>query len=369
MKVLVKHVIDKLENLAPIEYSEPYDNVGLIVGNFYQEIENILVTLDLTEKVLLESISKKCNLIISFHPIIFYPIKKITGKNSSERIIIKALKNNISIYVIHTNLDSVWEGPTCYLSNLLGINREKVLIPKKGMIKKLNAYVPNKYVSKVRNALFKAGAGNISNYSKCSYNFDGIGSYMGNDNSNPFHGEKGIFHMEKETCICVVFPSHKLDFIKKALLDNHPYEEVAYEIYSIENYSSYLGIGFVGNLIKKMNIYDFISHVKQKMNLSCIRYSNIINKKKKINRVSMIPGSGSFGIKYAIQENSDIFISSDLKYHDFFKNEYNITIMDIGHYESEKFTKHLIKFFLENIFTSIFVYESETITNPIEYFY
>ncbi|WP_185861415.1 Nif3-like dinuclear metal center hexameric protein [Blattabacterium cuenoti] len=367
MEVFVRDIADVLENLAPLEYAESYDNVGLIVGSLHKKVKNILITLDLTEEVFDESISRKCDLIISFHPIIFMPMKNITGKTFSERIIIHALKNDISIYVIHTNLDVVWEGTSSYISKLLQIKREKVLFPKKETIKKLITYVPINYAVKVRNALFEAGAGNISNYSHCSFNFDGLGSYMGNMKTKPFFGKKETFHMEKETCISVIFPDYKLNIIRNALFKNHPYEEVAYEIYNLENVNPYVGIGFVGNLIEKMNEYDFLLFIKKKMNIPCIRHSNFTG--KKIKKIAMITGSGRLGIEFSVKEEADVFISSDLKYHDFFKYEKKILIVDIGHYESEKFTKNLLKSFLDKNFTSISVYQSEVHTNPVKYFY
>ncbi|BBA17107.1 Nif3-like dinuclear metal center hexameric protein [Blattabacterium cuenoti] len=367
MKVFVRDIAYMLENIAPLEYADSYDNVGLIVGSFYKEVRSILITLDLTEEVLYESIKKKCDLIISFHPVIFKSIKNITGKTFSERVVIHALKNDISIYVIHTNLDVIWEGSSSYISKLLQINREKVLIPRKKTIKKLITYVPVDYAEKVRNALFDAGAGNVSDYSHCSYNFDGYGSYMGNKKTKPFFGKKEVFHIEKETCIGVLFPDFKLDIIKKALFQNHPYEEVAYEIYNIENTNSHIGIGFIGNLVENMNEYDFLFFIKKRMNIPCIRHSNFIE--KRIQKIAMITGSGRFGIEFAMKEKADVFISSDLKYHDFFKYEKKILIVDIGHYESEKFIKKLLKSFLDQNFTSISVFESEVYTNPVKYFY
>ncbi|WP_185858665.1 Nif3-like dinuclear metal center hexameric protein [Blattabacterium cuenoti] len=368
MEIIVKDITAKLENLAPIEYAESYDNVGLIVGSLHQKVKNILITLDLTEDVFYESINKKCNLIISFHPIIFQSIKKITGKTFSERVIISALKHNVSIYIIHTNLDFIWDGGTSsVISKLLRIKRERVLIPKKGTIKKMITYVPISYADKVRNSLFDAGAGNISNYSHCSYNVDGFGSFMGNKGTKPFCGKKEVFHMEKETCISVLFPYDKLNIIKKALFENHPYEEVAYEIFNIENINPHLGIGFIGYIEEEMNEYDFLVFLKRKMNFPCIRYSPFTE--KKIKKVAMITGSGRLGIEAAIREKVDVFISSDLKYHDFFKSEKKILIVDVGHYECEKYSKNLLKSFLEKDFPFIYIYESEIYTNPVKYFY
>ncbi|WP_185856296.1 Nif3-like dinuclear metal center hexameric protein [Blattabacterium cuenoti] len=367
MEILVKDIASQLECLAPIEYAESYDNVGLIVGSYDQKIKNILITLDLNEEVIVESINKKCNLIISFHPILFKPIKSLIGETLSERVIISAIRNSIAIYIIHTNLDSMWEGTHSYLSKLLKIHREGVLFPRKGILKKLTTYVPISYAKKVRNSLFNAGAGNISNYSQCSYNFDGVGTFMGNEKTKPFFGKKGMFHMEKETCINVIFPSHKLNIIKKTLFSSHPYEEVSYEIYNIENINPYLGIGIIGSISEKMNESDFLIYLKNIMNLSCLRHSPFTG--REIKKIAMIAGSGSFGIEEAIKKKANVFISSDLKYHDFFKSENKILIVDIGHYESEKYTKYIVKSFLKKKFVHISIYESESDTNPVKYFY
>ncbi|WP_185865146.1 Nif3-like dinuclear metal center hexameric protein [Blattabacterium cuenoti] len=366
MKILIKDLIYQLENLAPIEYAEPYDNVGLIIGSYNQIVTNILITLDLTENVLIESIKKNCNFIITFHPIIFKPKKSLIIENIYDKIIIHALKNDISIYVIHTNLDSIWEGTNSYISKILKINKEKVLIPKKNILKKLYTYVPLDYAKKLRNSLFDAGAGNISDYSHCSYNINGIGSYMGNEKTKPFRGSKKKFHMEEETCISVIFPYYKWNKIKKALFKNHPYEEIAYEVHNIENINFRVGIGIIGILEKEMNEYDFLFFLKKKMNLLFIRHSQL--RKKNIKKVSIITGSGSFGIIPAMKEGSDVFISSDIKYHDFFKSNQEMLIVDIGHYESEKFVKKMLKTFLEKKFPSIFAYESKIDTNPVKYF-
>ncbi|WP_185851127.1 Nif3-like dinuclear metal center hexameric protein [Blattabacterium cuenoti] len=367
MKILVKHIAEKLEIFAPIEYAESYDKIGLIVGSYDQEVKKIMITLDLTEEVFSESMDKKCNLIISFHPILFKPIKSLIGNNYSERVLISALKNNISVYVIHTNLDVIWDGTHSYISKLLKLTKEEVLFPKEGSIKKLTTYVPYSYSEKVRNALFNAGAGNISNYSHCSYNVDGYGTFMGNDKTKPFLGKKGYFHMEKEMCINVIFPTHKLHSIKHALFNSHPYEEVSYEIYKIENINPYLGIGRIGLLEEEMNEYDFLHYLKRKMSLSCMRHSIFTG--KNIKNVSIIAGSGSFGIEKSIEMKADVFISSDFKYHDFFKSNQQILIVDIGHYESEKSNKYLLKYFLDKKFIHIPIYESEIDTNPVKYFF
>ncbi|WGH26861.1 MAG: Nif3-like dinuclear metal center hexameric protein [Candidatus Bostrichicola ureolyticus] len=358
----VKDVTNAVDKLAYPEYAENYDNVGLLIGDYDNNISKILITLDITEAVLKEAIDNKYNLIISYHPIIFNGIKKIIGSNYRERIIISAIKHDISIYVIHTNLDVMPNGTNYYIGKRLGLIKQKILIPKLGCIKKLTTYVPKKYANIVRTSLFKVGAGNIGNYDYCSFNLEGIGSFRGKKDSNPFIGNKGEINFKEETCINVIFPRHKERLVIEAMIKNHPYEDVAYEVFDINN--QYFGLGTVGFLKESMSEKYFFSFLKEKMCTNNIRHSSFLN--KPIKKVALIGGSGSFGLFYAKEVNADIFISSDFKYHHFF--ETNILIADIGHYESEQFTKDLIETYLRDKFPNLVIFKSKINTNPVNYY-
>lgn len=362
----IQDVIHFLEEKFPLNYSEDFDNTGLLVGDSQTELKGILITLDTLENVVNEAITKNCNLIVSFHPIIFNGIKKLNGSNYVERAVIKALKNDIAIYALHTAMDNSFEGVNAKICDVLGLENREILIPKKQIIQKLITYCPENQSDKVREALFKAGAGHIGNYSECSFNLQGKGSFKGNEKSNPFVGKPNEIHWENETQIGVIFPKHLQGQILKALFENHPYEEVAYEIYSVENQHQKVGLGMIGDLPKALSPSDFLSMVKEKMQTPCIRHSQITS--QKIRKVAVLGGSGAFAIDKAISQKADAFVSSDFKYHDFFKAENRILLADIGHYESEQFTKNLLKDILIKKFSKFAVVLSTEVTNPVKYF-
>lgn len=362
----IKEVILLLEELAPLTYSEDFDNTGLLVGNKDEKVSGILVTLDTLEIVVDEAIAKNCNLIISFHPIVFSGLKKITGRNYVERVVIKAIKNSIAIFSMHTALDNSWNGVNAMICNQLKLKNRKILIPKKDTVQKLFTYVPIKSAEKVREALFNAGAGNIGNYSNCSFNIDGMGSYKGNEDSNPVIGEKGEVRFEKEMQIGVTFQKHVHSSVLKALFKYHPYEEVAYEVTTLENSNQQLGMGMIGELENPLSELDFLNYLKDNMNTKCVRHSNLNS--KTISKIAVLGGSGSFAIKAAKQAGADVFVTSDLKYHDFFKAENKILLADIGHYESEQFTKDLLVSFLNKKISTFAIVLSQINTNPITYF-
>lgn len=363
--MIVKDVIAYLEELAPLNYAEDFDNVGLLVGDKQAKISGILVTLDTLEAVVDEAIEKKCNLIISFHPIIFKGLKKITGKTYVERTVLKAIKNDIAIYAIHTALDNALKGVNDIICNTLGLTNKRILIPQKGTIKKLTTYVPTKNAEALRTELFKAGAGNIGNYDSCSFNTEGKGTYRGNASSNPKVGKKGELHEEPETQISVTFSKHVESRLLSTLFEKHPYEEVAFEVTTLDNYNQNIGIGMVGELENSQKTEAFLQFVKEKMNVSCIRHSKLI--KKNVSKIAVLGGSGSFAIAAAKAAGADVLITSDLKYHDFFSAENDIILVDIGHYESEQFTKNFLVDYLSKKITNFAIILSKTNTNPVKY--
>ncbi|MGB0880396.1 MAG: Nif3-like dinuclear metal center hexameric protein [Polaribacter sp.] len=361
----IKNITNYIEELAPLQYAEGFDNVGLLVGNYQTKVTGILVTLDTLEETIDEAIANNCNLIVSFHPIIFSGLKKLNGNSYVERVVLKAIKNNIAIYATHTALDNSKHGVSAKICEVLGLENTKILIPKKGIIKKLTTYVPTKSADVVRNSLFNAGAGNFGNYDHCSFNLLGEGTYRGNENSNQTLGKKSENHTEKETQISVIFENKNEANIIKALYKNHPYEEVAFDIVTTDNIHQEIGMGMMGELSSEMNEKEFLLFLKKTMKTDCVRHSKFIN--KKIKKVAVLGGSGSFAISNAIQSKADVYVSADFKYHDFFKGDHKILLADIGHYESEQFTKNLLVDYLTKKFTNFAVVLSEKSTNPIYY--
>ncbi|WP_416336206.1 Nif3-like dinuclear metal center hexameric protein [Chishuiella changwenlii] len=361
----VKDVAQAIEEIAPLAYAEDFDNVGLLVGDYNEQVTGILVTLDTTPEVVEEAIEKNCNLIVSFHPIIFSGLKKLNGKNYVEKAVMKAIKNGINIYATHTALDNSRVGVNFKISEQLKLFNTKILIPKANIIKQLITYVPTEHAEVLKNALYDAGAGRIGNYDSCGFSLEGKGNFRPMGGSNPFIGKVGELVTEDETRIEVVMPQHLEGAIIKALYANHLYEEIAYSTFTLNNQNPYIGIGMVGDLEEEMNEQDFFAYLKQEMNTPFIRHSKLLN--KKIKKVAVLGGSGAFGIKNAIAANADVYITADLKYHDFFTAENKLVLADIGHFESEQFTKNLITSFLKEKFTNFVVFNSGINTNPVNY--
>ena len=363
--MIVQDVINHLEELAPLNYAEDFDNVGLLVGSKNIEVTGILVTLDALEEVVDEAIQKNCNLIVSFHPIIFSGLKKITGNTYVERVVLKAIKNDIAIYSMHTALDNAQNGVNNMICEKLGLINRKILIPKSKTVKKLTTYVPKNEAETLRNALFEAGAGHIGNYSNCSFNSKGLGTFKGNEISNPSIGQKGEIHFEEEVQISMIFESHLTNKILNTLFKTHSYEEVAYEVVTLENKNQTIGMGMIGELNSQMRETEFLGQLKKTFDSKVIRHSALLN--KPIKKVAVLGGSGSFAIDASIAFGADVLVTSDLKYHDFYQAENKIILADIGHYESEQFTKNLLVSYLSKKITNFAIILSEINTNPINY--
>lgn len=364
--VTIKNIINLLDKWAPPAYAEDFDNVGLLVGEALNECTGILVSLDCIENVIDEAINEKCNLIVCFHPIIFSGLKKITGKNYVERVVLKAIRSDISIFALHTRLDNHPEGVNKILIEKLGVVNSKVLIPKPSGIKKLSTYVPKDQINLVLNALHQAGAGAIGNYTDCSFTLEGVGQYRGNEVSTPHLGKPLAIVQVNEVQIQVVFESYLGDVIEKTLLKVHPYENVAYEIYRLDNTLSSNGMGRIGPLHIPIKEEMFLLFLKNKLNLEAIRHSHLTG--KQIKTIAVLGGSGSFGISNAKDQKADAFVTSDLKYHQFYEGEKDLLIIDVGHYESEQFTKKLIFDYLTKKMPNFAIVLSRTKTNPVNYF-
>ncbi len=362
----IKDITSCLELLAPLSLQENYDNSGLIVGDFEQKVTKALLCLDTTEAVIDEAIELGCELVIAHHPIVFSGLKKLNGKNYIERVVMKAIKHDLAIYAIHTNLDNVLNGVNKKIAEKLDLLNLKVLLPKKQLLKKLVTYVPLSDIEKVKSALFEAGAGNIGNYSDCSFSTTGIGTFKGDVNSNPVIGKQGLIESVEEHRLETIFPSYLESSLLKALKASHPYEEVAYDIYNLENAWQETGSGVTGELKIAVSEEEFLNKVKQNLNVSIIRHTTLLN--KKVSKVAICGGSGSFLLQDAIKTKADIFITADFKYHQFFDAESKIVIADIGHYESEQFTPEIIQQYLSEKLPTFATLFSKINTNPIKYF-
>ena len=362
----IKEITNFLESLAPLSSQEDYDNCGLIVGDENEVCTAALITLDCIEATVDEAISKGCNLIIAHHPIVFSGLKKMNGKNYIERTVIKAIKNDIAIYAIHTNLDNYKFGVNHEIANRLELINVSILAPKQNNLIKLSCLVPKGHEKSVLEAMHLNGAGEIGNYSNCSYITNGSGSYMPNDSAIPFDGLKNELNTVDESKLEVLITSHQMNSVVKAMKKAHPYEEVAYDLIPILNENQTEGAGMIGELKQEMNTIDFLRKLKEDFNCEVIRHTNIHT--DKVKKIAFCGGSGSFLLNMAKIKSADVFITGDFKYHEFFDAENSIIIADIGHFESEQYTSNRIERILKKKFSKFALHLTELNTNPINYF-
>jgi dinuclear metal center YbgI/SA1388 family protein len=363
---LIKDITNAIEAFAPLNLQEDYDNAGLITGNANAECTGVLFSLDCTEAVIEEALQKKCNLIVAHHPIVFRGLKKLTGSNYVERTVISSIKNDVSIYACHTNIDNVIEGVNAKIADKLGLTNIKILSPKSELLKKLVVFVPATHAEAVRMAILENGGGHIGNYSHCSFNTDGTGTFLGNANTKPFVGKPNELHKEPEVRIETVFEIQDQKRIVSALMAAHPYEEVAYDIYPLHNKHQKIGSGVIGELEKEVPEKDFMARVKTAFNLKALKHTPLTN--KNIKKVAVCGGSGQFLLKNAIASKADSYITADFKYHEFFDVGGKLLLLDIGHFESEQFTPDIFYEIIREKFPKFALHLSKTNTNPVNYF-
>ncbi|HLT08783.1 MAG TPA: Nif3-like dinuclear metal center hexameric protein [Cyclobacteriaceae bacterium] len=361
----IRDIVSALETLAPPSYQESYDNAQLITGNLSDPVNGILCTLDVTEDVVQEAMDLNCNLIVAHHPIVFKGLKSLTGKNYVERTVIKAIKNDIAIYAIHTNLDHVQHGVNKKICDKIGLVNTRILAPKPSLLMKLTTFVPLEHTDAVLAALDQAGAGKIGNYSSCSFQVAGTGTFLPSADAHPAIGKRGELERVAENRIEVIFPAYLKNKVLRVLKAKHPYEEVAYYLHHLENENQEVGAGMLGELEQAMEEREFLHYLKEKMDLQVIKHTPLL--KKKIKRVAVCGGAGIFLLPTAKRFQADIFITADVKYHEYFDAENQIVIADIGHYESEIHTKELLMEFLSQNFSNIALYLTKIVTNPITY--
>jgi dinuclear metal center YbgI/SA1388 family protein len=364
-RLTIKDIADHLEAFAPPAYQEAYDNCGLLTGDRSDQVKGILITLDCTEPVVDEAIARGCNLIVAHHPIIFKGLKKLTGGNYVERTLIKAIKNGIGIYAIHTNLDNIDTGVNRKICEKIGLINLSILSQKTQVLTKLETFIPSEHAGNVLTALYAAGAGQIGNYDHCSFSVTGQGTFRPNEKAKPAIGKKLVQEVVTETRVEVIFPSYLQSKVLQALKKAHPYEEVAFYLTSLNNPHQEVGSGMIGELAAPLEPSDFLRRLKISMDLKVIRHTRLID--QPIKKVAVCGGAGSFLLADARRSGAQAYISADFKYHEFFDAEDELIIADIGHYESEVFTRELLGEVLTKKFPTFAINFSTTVTNPISY--
>ena len=362
----IKQIISALEQFAPLPLQDDFDNAGLQVGLTEVEAAGALLCLDVTEPVIDEAIELGYNLVVSHHPLIFKGYKSITGKNYVERCILKAIKHGIVVYSAHTNLDNAANGVNFKIAEKIGLKKQRILQPKENALLKLVTYVPVAYAARVRQALFNAGCGHIGNYGSCSYNVEGIGTFRAGENTHPFCGHINELHQEQEIRIETVLPSSKKEIVINSLLEAHPYEEPAFDLYLLQNRWQQVGAGLIGELEKAENPLALLKRLKETFKVGSLRYTRI-DEKKEIKKIALCGGAGAFLISSAIQQGADMFLTGEIKYHEYFGHERDILLVETGHYESEQYTKELLYSIIRDSFPNLPMQISKVNTNPINY--
>ena len=350
---------------APLPLQDGFDNAGLQIGLTEAEVTGVLLCLDVTEAVVDEAVASGCNLIVSHHPLIFSPLKRITGDNYIERCVIKALANGIAIYSAHTNIDNAPGGVTYRIAGKLGLQNVRILVPKEDALLKLAVYVPASAADAVRSALFAAGCGNIGNYDSCSYNVDGFGTFKANEGCNPFCGEVGELHREEEVCIETVLPAYLKNKVIAALLKAHPYEEPAYDIYQLKNGWGGVGSGVIGELPAECDEVELLQCVKEKFNVGSVRHTPLLG--KRVKRVALCGGAGGSFAGAAMAAGADVYITGEARYHDLFNYAGRMVVAVIGHYESEQYTMDIFREVIEKACPGVRVQATTVNTNPVNY--
>ena len=361
----IKEIVNALEMFAPLPLQDGFDNAGLQIGLTDAEATGALLCLDVTEAVVDEAIVLGYNLIISHHPLIFRGYKSITGKDYVERCIMKAIKNDIVIFSMHTNLDNAPLGVNYKIAEKIGLKNLRILEPKENSLMKLVTFVPTDYAEKVREALFNAGCGCIGNYDSCSYNLEGSGTFRAQEGTNPFCGTIGELHKEKEVRIETILPSFKMRAVEKALIGAHPYEEPAYDFYALQNKWAQTGAGVVGELDEPETETDFLKRIKKTFEVGCVKHTSLNG--RLIQTVALCGGAGAFLLPKAVGAHADVFITGEVKYHDYFYYENDILVAEIGHYESEQYTKEIFFSILKELYPTLEVQMTRVNTNPIKY--
>jgi len=369
----IADIVSCLESLAHPSLQESYDNAGLITGSRNWPCTGVLVSLDATEAVILEAKQRNCNLVVAHHPIVFRGLKKFNGSNYVERTVIAAIKNDIAIYAIHTNLDNVQHGVNGIIADKLGLTDRSVLLPKPGVLRKLFTFVPVAQAPQVRDAIFAAGGGHIGHYSECSFSAPGAGSFKAGPGANPFVGKPGERHYEEELKLEVIFPAWLEGSLLAAMRAAHPYEEVAYDVVALENTHPATGAGLIGSLPAPVAEKAALEQLRQVFGVPVVRHTPLTG--QPVSRVAVCGGAGSFLIARALGAGAQLFVTADVKYHEFFDagppagpGQAGMLLADIGHFESEQFTVDGLIAVLQEKFPTFATLKTSVSTNPVHYF-
>lgn len=367
--VTIAQFTTAFEAIAPPSIAWKGDNIGLLIGRPETAVTNILVALDLTEKVIAEAVKKRVNLIVTHHPVLFHPLKSITPSTQAGAMALSLIERNIAVYAAHTNLDSVKWGVNFSLAGSLGLRNVRILSPIEGSLSSVTVFVPGTHADAVAEAMHAAGAGMFEKYDTCSFRSEGIGTFRGGNGADPYIGSIGTVERVPEVRLEMLAEQWKLRGIIAAMLKAHPYEEVAYNVSPLSNRNREYGLGAIGDLPKGMGRRSFLTMVKRQLRATAVRYTG---PDRTIRRVAVCGGSGSEFIREALAQGADAMVTADCKYHTFQEFEHSLLLVDAGHYETEAV---VLPAFAEAIGTIMNagrhrgrIFITQTSTNPVHIF-
>lgn len=335
MPVKCKNITRLMDMIAPPSLASSWDNVGLLIGDEEAFVSSLLISLDVNHDVIDEAVESGSNLIITHHPVIFSPIKSLNVKNYRENMIHRIIYNKINVFSAHTNLDASQYGINDFLAKKLGL-RDVELLEKSYSEKlyKIAVYVPQGYEDRVRDAMISMGAGSLGNYRGCTFSTEGTGTFMPLEGSAPFIGKKGVMEYVKETRIETIASSDNLDAVVDSMLKAHPYEEVAYDVFSLLKCEKEYGFGRIGYLKSPVSLETLCNVVKQVLHIDSVDVTGPLH--KEIKKVAICSGSGGDFIKRAYDAGCDAYITGDIKYHQACDaRDMGLSLIDGGHFATE----------------------------------
>lgn len=352
----LKQVAGILEKNFPINLAESWDNVGILVGEEQKEISKIQISLDLTLEVIENAVKNEVDLIITHHPFIFSPLKKINNSSIEGKKILKLIQNNIAVYTLHTNLDSAKDGLNSYIAEKLGAANSKVISEQIDDVFKMAVYIPISYFSEIIEIINKSKNLVLNGYKNVSYS---------STTEERLQFEDGI-NISESMKTEVLGSRNQLNALLNEIKKKHPYEEPAYEIIKTENkYPTGKGLGRYFSLEKSLKVKEYVNEIKTKLNIPNIKLVGDLE--SEIKKVAVVNGSGMSFLKKVLKIKADLFITGDIKYHEALDSkELGINLIDLGHYESEVFFSDLIiKTLRREKSLDLFVYNSEPVFTAI----
>ena len=364
----IEEILRYLEGEFPLALQDSFDHSGLQVGDVHRELTGVLLGVDVTEDLLREAVRKGANLVVTHHPLLFHPLKGLTPRTYVERCTAFAVKYDLVLYAVHTNLDNAPRGLNRYWAERVGLlpGTLRAIRPTPEYHYKLQVYVPSAYACKVREALREVGAGRQGDYEGCSFSTGGVGRFAALPGAHPFVGRVGEWHEETEELVSVLLPKHLLSVALGAMRRFHPYEEPAFDVIPILHEDPATGAGIIGELREAVPLETFLKGLKSWQTTSPIALSPVLH--DEVKRIAYCGGAGAFLLGDAARLGADLFITGEAKYNDFHDAQDLTTLAVMGHFETEWFATEVLAEVLSEKKGNFAVHKALELMNPLRYY-